>query len=64
MLPFEPTAIMWSPPAVLADAAHLTHDFAILAIEEPDMVLGEIRDEAQSLPLAKREGDAAVIHAW
>jgi hypothetical protein len=45
--------------AVLAHAAHLTDDFAVVAVQEPDVVVGEIGDVQQPLLPVGREHHAA-----
>src|SRR5438445_10155785 len=45
--------------AVFAHLAHLSQDLAVLAIEEPDVVVGEIGNVQQPLFLVRREHHAA-----
>src|SRR6266850_8205010 len=46
-------------PAGLAHASELAHHLAVLAIEEPDVVVRQVGDEQILLRLVGREGDAA-----
>src|ERR1700722_1072927 len=44
---------------ILAHTAHLAHDFAIHAIEEPNVVIRQIGNVQVLLSLVRREHDAA-----
>ena len=44
--------------AAITHAAHLTDDLAVLAVQEPDVIVREIRDEQVLLLLVGRERDA------
>ena len=44
-------------PAVFAHGSELTDHLAILTVDEPDMVVGQVRDVEIALTLVRRERD-------